>query len=96
MRSAKAGRRLLTGTSYGGGTVPGENVVRAADFLLLHGNGVKSFGMWVPNTDPSGSGLIAQTRYRGQEGAQGQGQGISAHVDTLIGSGPLRKGARVH
>ena len=34
------GRRLLVGTSYGGGTVPRENVVRAADFLLLHGNGV--------------------------------------------------------
>ena len=32
-------------------------------------NGVKSFGMWFPNTDPSGSGLIAQTRFRGQEGA---------------------------
>ena len=32
-------------------------------------NGVKTFGMWVPNTDPSGSGLIANTRYRGQEGA---------------------------
>ncbi len=33
-------RRLLVGTSYGGGTVPGEDVVRASDFLLLHGNGV--------------------------------------------------------
>lgn len=32
-------------------------------------NGVKSFGMWVPNTDPSGSGLLANTRYKGQEGA---------------------------
>ncbi len=32
--------RLLVGTSYGGGTIPDENVVRAADFLLLHGNGV--------------------------------------------------------
>jgi feruloyl esterase len=32
-------------------------------------NGVKSFGMWVPNTDPSGSGLIANVRYRGQEGS---------------------------
>jgi feruloyl esterase len=32
-------------------------------------NGVKSFGMWAPNTDPSGSGLIVNTRYRGQEGA---------------------------
>lgn len=34
------GRRLLVSTSYGGGTVPRENVVRASDFLLLHGNGV--------------------------------------------------------
>jgi hypothetical protein len=35
------GRRLLVGTSYGGGAIPKENVVRASDFLLLHGNGVK-------------------------------------------------------
>jgi hypothetical protein len=28
-------------TSYGGGAIPRENVVRASDFLLLHGNGVK-------------------------------------------------------
>jgi hypothetical protein len=34
-------RRYLAGTSYGGGTAPKENVVRASDFLLLHGNGVK-------------------------------------------------------
>jgi hypothetical protein len=34
-------RRLLVSTSYGGGTVPRENVVRAADFLLMHGNGVE-------------------------------------------------------
>ena len=34
------GRRVLTGTSYGGGFVPLENVVRASDFLLMHGNGV--------------------------------------------------------
>jgi hypothetical protein len=33
-------RRLLVGTSYGGGTVPGANVVRVSDFLLMHGNGV--------------------------------------------------------
>src|SRR5207249_2553063 len=31
---------LLVGTSYGGGSIPRENVVRASDFLLLHGNGV--------------------------------------------------------
>lgn len=36
------GRRLLAGTSYGGGKVPEENVVRASDFLLIHGNGVSN------------------------------------------------------
>jgi hypothetical protein len=35
------GRRLLVSTSYGGGKVPEENVVRSSDFLLIHGNGVK-------------------------------------------------------
>ncbi|MCL4194480.1 MAG: hypothetical protein KJZ87_22280 [Thermoguttaceae bacterium] len=39
-KTSRDGRRLLAGTSYGGGTIPGENVVRTADFLLLHGNGV--------------------------------------------------------
>jgi feruloyl esterase len=29
----------------------------------------RSFGMWLPTTDPSGSGLIVDTRFRGQEGA---------------------------
>ena len=32
-------------------------------------NGAKTFGMWLPNTDPSGSGLIMGARFRGQEGA---------------------------
>jgi len=34
------GRRLLVGASFGGGSIPVENVVRASDFLLMHGNGV--------------------------------------------------------
>jgi len=33
------GRRLLVGTSYGGGTAAEANVIRSSDFLLLHGNG---------------------------------------------------------
>jgi hypothetical protein len=37
----KDGKRLLVGTSYGGRGIPKENVVRASDFLLVHGNGVK-------------------------------------------------------
>lgn len=32
-------------------------------------NGVTSFGMWMPTTDPSGSGLLVNPRYAGQEGA---------------------------
>ena len=36
----KDGYRFLTGTSYGGGTVPSENVVSVSDFILIHGNGV--------------------------------------------------------
>jgi pimeloyl-ACP methyl ester carboxylesterase len=31
-------------------------------------NGVKSFGMWLPTTDPESFGTITPTRYKGQEG----------------------------
>jgi hypothetical protein len=40
-RSAEKMHPLLAGTSYGGGAIPKPNVVKASDFLLLHGNGVK-------------------------------------------------------
>jgi hypothetical protein len=36
-----SGKRLLVGTSYGGGSIPKPNVVKTSDFLLIHGNGVK-------------------------------------------------------
>lgn len=50
----RSGRKFLAGTSYGGGRVPDEPVVRASDFLLIHGNGVK---------DPARiSEMIRQTR----------------------------------
>jgi hypothetical protein len=52
--TTRDGRRLLVSASYGGGAVPKENVVRAADFLLLHGNGV---------SDPKRIGeMVRQTR----------------------------------
>lgn len=35
----RSGRRLLVGTSYGGGHPAQSNVVKSSDFLLLHGNG---------------------------------------------------------
>ncbi len=38
------GRRLLVGTSYGGGAIPSEKVVAASDFVLLHGNFVSDPG----------------------------------------------------
>ncbi len=34
-------RRLLVGTSYGGGSIPSDAVVAASDFVLIHGNGVE-------------------------------------------------------
>ena len=40
-KPGKSGQRLLVSTSYGGGVIPGENVVKTSDFILLHGNGVK-------------------------------------------------------
>jgi feruloyl esterase len=45
-------------------------------------HGVKSFGMWVPNTDPSGSGLILNARFRGQEGAP-EGAPMHSHLGVL-------------
>lgn len=39
-RSQQQKHRLLVGTSYGGNSLPRPNVVKASDFLLLHGNGV--------------------------------------------------------
>jgi len=53
-------------------------------------NGRKAFGMWVPNTDPSGSGLIANTRYRGQEGAA-DNAAMHSHLGALGVTGFLMK-----
>jgi hypothetical protein len=39
-RVTRNGHSLLVSTSYGKGATPSENVVRAADFLLLHGIGI--------------------------------------------------------
>ena len=39
-RVTRDGDRLLVGTSYGGGRIPGDVVCAASDFIMLHGNGV--------------------------------------------------------
>ena len=47
-------RRLLVGTSYGGGRVPDDDVVAVSDYIMVHGNGV---------SDPSRiAGMVADTR----------------------------------
>jgi hypothetical protein len=37
----KGNYRLLVSTSYGGGVLPKTNVVKTADYILLHGNGLE-------------------------------------------------------
>ena len=59
-----------------------EFVYRRYPFATPLANGVKSFGMWVPNTDPSGSGLIADARFLGQEGAGPEAR-MHAHLGVL-------------
>ena len=53
-------------------------------------NGVRSFGMWVPTTDPSGSGLILPNRFRGQEGAA-EAAAMHSHLGVLGVTGFLMK-----
>jgi hypothetical protein len=45
-------------------------------------HGVRTFGMWVPTTDPSGSGLILDQRVVGQEGA-GADARLHSHLGVL-------------
>jgi feruloyl esterase len=58
-------------------------------------NGARTFGMWVPTTDPSGSGLIATARFNGQEGAPANAQNHS-HLGVLGVTGFLMKDTRAN
>ncbi|MGE3910846.1 MAG: hypothetical protein AB7K36_15925 [Chloroflexota bacterium] len=50
------GRRLLVSTSYRGGSIPSDRVLRVADLALIHGNGV---------TDPAVMRwMVERTRFR--------------------------------
>jgi len=53
-------------------------------------NGVKTFGMWVPTTDPSGSGIILPNRFKGQEGADANAA-MHSHLGVLGVTGFLMK-----
>jgi pimeloyl-ACP methyl ester carboxylesterase len=53
-------------------------------------NGVKSFGMWLPNTDPGGSGLISDVRFAGQERAAADAP-MHSHLGVLGVTGFLMR-----
>lgn len=59
-------------------------------FATTLAHGAKTFGMWVPNTDPSGSGLILNARFRGQEGAA-ETAPMHSHLGVLGVTGFLMK-----
>lgn len=46
-----------------------EFVYSSYKFASPLANGVTSFGMWLPTTDPGGFGMIERQRFKGQEGA---------------------------
>ena len=58
-------------------------------------NGTKTFGMWVPNIDPSGSGLIMNARFKGQEGAAENAPNHS-HLGVLGVTGFLMKNTKAN
>jgi len=45
-------------------------------------NGVRTFGMWLPNTDVAGAGLIESVRFCGQQGA-GDNARVHSHLGVL-------------
>jgi hypothetical protein len=51
-----------------------EFVYSSYQFSTPLANGVKSFGMWLPTTEPDGFGMITGQRYKGQEGAEENAQ----------------------
>jgi feruloyl esterase len=64
-------------------------------FAMPLANNVKTFGMWIPNTDPAGSGLIADTRFRGQEGAT-ENAPMHSHLGVLGVTGFLMQNLRAN
>ena len=65
-------------------------VYKRYPFATPLANGVRTFGMWVPNTDPSGSGLIADVRFKGQEGASDEAP-VHGHLGVLGVTGFLMR-----
>ena len=64
-------------------------------FATALANDVRSFGMWIPNTDPAGNGLIADARFRGQEGA-GDNAPMHFHLGLLGVTGFLMQNLKAN
>ena len=64
-------------------------------FATALANGVREFGMWLPNTDPSGSGLILPARFKGQEGAPSDAP-MHSHLGVLGVTGFLMKDVKAN
>jgi hypothetical protein len=58
-------------------------------------HGVRAFGMWVPNTDPSGSGLIGDVRFAGQEGSAADAP-VHRHLGILGVTGFLMRDVKAN
>lgn len=67
-----------------------EFVYRRYPFATPLANGVRTFGMWLPNTDPSGSGLILDQRFVGQEGAAADAR-MHTHLGVIGVTGYLMR-----
>jgi feruloyl esterase len=59
-----------------------EFVYSPYQFATPLANGVKSFGMWLPTTEPDGFGMITGQRFKGQEGA-GENAPVHGSLGTL-------------
>jgi hypothetical protein len=58
-------------------------------------NGVKTFGMWLPTTEPDGFGMIASQRFKGQEGA-GENAPMHGSLGTLGVTGFLMQNIKAN
>lgn len=72
-----------------------EFVYSPYQFATPLATGVKTFGMWLPTTEPDGFGMIAGQRFKGQEGA-GENAPVHGSLGTLGVTGFLMQDIKVN
>ena len=94
---ARSNGRLKVSTSFSGGAVPSDNVIAAADYLLVHGNHVRSpraSAAWWPTPAPARLSRPADRLQRGRPlRLRGQGQQFPLRARRLCQLGLLRLSA---